>query len=153
MRRLFLAALVVLPLSASSIGAQQTRPAPSALPHMVVHKDPNCGCCSMWIQHMEKAGFSVTVSPDINLPAVRKKHGVPGPLQSCHTALVGGYVVEGHIPADDVKRLLRERPKVVGIAAPGMPIGSPGMEQGSTRQPYDVIAFDAAGKTSVFSKR
>jgi hypothetical protein len=152
MRRLLVAVLFVMPLSASSFGAQQTRPAPSALPRVVVHKDPNCGCCSLWIQHLERAGFAVTVSPDTDLPAVRKKNGVASSLQSCHTALVGGYVVEGHVPADDVKRLLRERPKVVGIAAPGMPIGSPGMEQGSTKQPYDVLAFDSTGRTTVFSK-
>ena len=153
MRRLFMGILFLLPLSALSLGAQQNRPAPSALPKVVVHKDPNCGCCSLWVQHMERAGFAVTVSPDTDLSAIRKKHGVTPTLQSCHTALVGGFVVEGHVPADDVKRLLRERPKVVGIATPGMPIGSPGMEQGSTKQPYDVLAFDAAGKTTVFSKR
>ena len=108
---------------------------------MEVWKDPNCGCCKDWIVLMEKAGFEVKVH-DVGNSAVRAKLGLPQRLGSCHTALVGGYLVEGHVPAADVHKLLREKPKALGITVPGMPIGSPGMdgpEYNGRKDPYDVL--------------
>lgn len=108
---------------------------------MEVWKDPNCGCCQDWIDVMEKVGFAVTVHNTGNT-AVRAKLGLPQNLGSCHTALVGGYVVEGHVPAADVHKLLKEKPKALGITVPGMPIGSPGMDgpaYGGRKDPYDVL--------------
>lgn len=121
-------------------------------PAMVVYKDPNCGCCKLWVDHVKAAGFAVSVRDSTDVVSVKKRQGVPARLYSCHTAIVGGYVVEGHVPADLVQKLLKEKPKVVGLAVPGMPAGSPGMEQGS-KEPYEVLTFDAAGKTSVYAKR
>jgi hypothetical protein len=123
-----------------------------AAPAMVVYKDPNCGCCKLWVDHVKAAGFAVSVRDSSDVASVKKRQGVPPRLYSCHTAIVGGYVVEGHVPADLVQRLLKEKPKLVGLAVPGMPAGSPGMEQGS-KEPYEVLTFDAAGKTTVYAKR
>ena len=108
---------------------------------MEVWKDPNCGCCKDWIVLMEKAGFAVQIH-DVGNSAVRAKLGLPQRLGSCHTALVGGYLIEGHVPAADVHKLLREKPKALGITVPGMPIGSPGMdgpEYNGRKDPYDVL--------------
>jgi len=115
-----------------------------------VWKDPNCGCCGAWVDHMKAAGFEVKVNNVADLHAARRKNGVPQALGACHTARVGGYAVEGHVPAADIKRLLREKPMgVAGIAVPGMPAGSPGMEAPST-QPYASVAFSANGATRVW---
>jgi len=114
---------------------------PAALPAMEVWKDPNCGCCKDWIALMQQAGFQVTVHDSGNA-AVRARLGLPQRLGSCHTALVGGYLVEGHVPAQDVRRLLQEKPRALGITVPGMPVGSPGMdgpEYGGRKDPYDVL--------------
>ena len=120
---------------------------------MTVYRDPSCGCCETWAEIAKKAGYEVRLIDDPNMPAVKQKHGVPEGLSSCHTALVGGYAIEGHVPLEDVKRLLAERPAGIrGIAVPGMPRGSPGMEMpDGSKDRFQVIAFDAAGKTSVFS--
>ena len=115
-----------------------------------VYKQPGCGCCELWAQHMRKAGFRVTVAEAQDVDAMKRQNGIPVNLRSCHTSLVGGYKVEGHVPVDAVKRLLAEKPSVSGIAVPGMPIGSPGMEAGSRVEPYDVFAFDAQGRQPVF---
>lgn len=123
-----------LPAYASKTGTTSKTP-------MEVWKDPNCGCCKDWIVLMEKAGFAVTVH-DVGNNAVRAKLGLPQNLGSCHTALVGGYLVEGHVPAADVHKLLKEKPKALGITVPGMPIGSPGMdgpEYNGRKDPYDVL--------------
>jgi hypothetical protein len=151
MRRLTLAALVLL-VAAAHGGVLAQRAAGAKPPAVTVYKDPNCGCCTLWGKHMEQAGFSMTYVNSTDLPAVRTKHRVPSTLQSCHTAIVDGYVVEGHVPAADVKRLLSTKPKVAGIGVPGMPIGSPGMEQGSRKQSFAVMSFDAAGKTAIFAE-
>lgn len=116
-----------------------------------VFKSPTCGCCSLWVKHLEQNGFTAKVTEMDDLSSLKKKHGVPAKASSCHTALVNGYVLEGHVPAADVKRLLMERPAVAGLAVPGMPVGSPGMEVGSTVQPYNVLSFDKAGETKVFA--
>ena len=124
----------------------------SALPVVDVYKSPTCGCCSKWVDHMREEGFEVRTTDTSELADFKASHGVPRQMESCHTALVGGYVVEGHVPASDIQRLLRERPGIRGVAVPGMPIGSPGMEiPGTKAQPYDVIAFDKTGRTEVFA--
>ncbi len=110
-----------------------------------VNKDPSCGCCDGWVQHLRDAGFTVQVKETADLDAVRSRLGVPSDLAACHTAEVAGYVVEGHVPATAVRRLLLERPNARGIAVPGMPIGSPGME-GGRPQRYEVVLFGAEGQ-------
>ncbi|ACY32306.1 DUF411 domain-containing protein [Comamonas thiooxydans] len=133
----------VLHLLAAAAG-MAALPAMTAAPAQIameVWKDPNCGCCKDWIALMEQAGFAVKVH-DVGNSAVRAKLGLPTRLGSCHTALVGGYLVEGHVPAADVHKLLKQKPKALGIAVPGMPIGSPGMdgpEYGGRKDPYDVL--------------
>lgn len=122
-----------------------------AAPAISVVRDPGCGCCLSWVAHLEQAGFKATVTESTDMESVKKKHGVPSSAGSCHTAVVDGFVIEGHVPAADIKRLLKERPKVAGLAVPGMPLGSPGMEVPSGQvQPYDVVAFDTSGGTTVF---
>lgn len=121
---------------------------------VTVYKSATCGCCAKWNDHMKAAGFAVTSNDLPDVTPMKDKNGVPQQTRSCHTALVGGYVVEGHVPADVVKKLLRERPAIVGIAAPGMPVGSPGMEMPDGRKDaYQIVAFDKAGKTSVYATR
>ena len=109
-----------------------------------VYKSPSCGCCSKWIDHLESHGFSVRASDVPDVTPIKAENGLPPRLASCHTAFVGGYLVEGHVPAQDIRRLLRERPKVSGLAVPGMPIGSPGME-GPNPERYQVLSFGADG--------
>ncbi|WP_420125395.1 DUF411 domain-containing protein [Longimicrobium sp.] len=121
---------------------------------MVVYKTPTCGCCRSWVDHMQAAGFAVEVHDMPDVAPVKQEHGLPGHLASCHTAIVDGYVVEGHVPADVIRRMLAERPQVAGIAVPGMPAGSPGMEvPGGRKDPYDIIAFSKDGKVSVYETR
>ena len=132
-RRGFLGAALAVCLPA------RAQPAP---PLLVVYKSPACGCCGGWESHMRSSGFRVDSRPLEDVAARKRALGVPEALASCHTATVGGYVVEGHVPAADVKRLLRERPPALGVAVPGMPVGAPGMEQGAP-QPYVTLAFDA----------
>lgn len=112
---------------------------------VLVHKDPNCGCCTGWVQHLRDSGYVVRVDETSDLDAVRNRLGVPAELAACHTAEVAGFLVEGHVPAEAIRRLLSERPNAQGIAVPGMPIGSPGME-GRRPQPYTVILFGADGQ-------
>lgn len=136
---------------------QSGQPAPAAEAAaeaiaMTVYKSPTCGCCQKWVEHMEANGFRVEVKDMHDVSPVKDEHGLPSSLRSCHTGVVDGYVVEGHVPADVVVKLLRERPQVAGIAVPGMPMGSPGME-GPYTDNYDVLTFDGAGKTTVYAKR
>ena len=121
------------------------------LPTVLVYKSPTCGCCNGWVEHLRAAGFTVDARNTTNLIAVKLDAGVPRAMTSCHTALVDGYVVEGHVPAAQLKRLLTERPDLAGIAVPGMPVGSPGME-GVNAQPYQVLSFDAQGNAAVFAE-
>ena len=136
--------------------AAQQKPAASkpAANTIVVYKSPTCGCCSIWITHLQSHGFQVEANnvPDSQLAAIGRQAGVTDELASCHTAKVGNYVVEGHVPATDIQRMLKEKPAIAGIAVPGMPMGSPGMEQGARKDPYNVIAFTKDGKKTVFAK-
>ncbi len=116
-----------------------------------VFKSPYCGCCEKWIEHMQKNGFKVNAHNVNDVPAARKSLGMPDRVGSCHTAKVGGYLIEGHVPAADIQRLLKEKPKAVGLAAPGMPQGSPGMET-ATPVPYETLLVQADGSTTVFAK-
>jgi hypothetical protein len=134
---------VLLIAGAAALPAAATRAAEQ--PGITVHKDPNCGCCSGWVRHLQDAGFTVQAVDTAELDAVKTRLGVPGDLAACHTAQVAGYIVEGHVPAAAIKRLLAEKPGAAGLAVPGMPIGSPGME-GGTPEPYDVILFGPAGR-------
>ena len=125
-----------------------------SLPTLEVFKSPTCGCCSKWVDHAREHGFSAKVTnlPDDALDALKTKHGIPPTAQSCHTTVVGNYVVEGHVPAAELKRLLKERPAIKGLAVAGMPLGSPGMEvPGQKPQTYNVISFDKAGAVKVFA--
>ena len=120
---------------------------------ITVYKSPTCGCCTMWEEHLTKAGFKVTSNKTDKLAEIRKQYGVPEKAQSCHTAVIGGYVIEGHVPAADVEKLLKERPAdIAGLAAPGMPPKSPGMQpEGEKPSGYDVLSFDKNGQTKVFT--
>lgn len=118
---------------------------------MTVYHDPNCGCCGKWVEHMRANGFTVEKVPTTDMNRVKHELGVPRELPSCHTAVVGDYVIEGHVPADDVMRLLTEQPDARGLSVPGMPLGSPGMEVGDRRMAYDVILFGNDGQTRVFN--
>lgn len=123
-----------------------------APPAMTVLRDPGCGCCLAWVAHLEKAGFKVQVAESNEMAVEKDRRGVPRSARSCHTGVVAGYVIEGHVPAADIKRLLREKPGVKGLAVPGMPLGSPGMEDpGGRVQRYDVLSWDAQGRTAVFA--
>ena len=135
-----------LALGAAFLALRQS-PAEAESPAILVHKDPNCSCCAGWVRHLKEAGFAVRVEETTNLQAVRKRLGVPADLAACHTAEVNGYVLEGHVPAVAVRRLLEQRPTAVGLAVPGMPAGSPGME-GGTPQLYDVVLFGPNGRQS-----
>ncbi|BAQ63721.1 DUF411 domain-containing protein [Geminocystis sp. NIES-3709] len=118
---------------------------------ITVYNSPSCGCCKQWMAHMKKHGFEVTDIKTENIDAIKQKNNLPSQLASCHTAIINGYVMEGHIPADDIKRFLSQKPKMKGLAVAGMPIGSPGMESDKIKQPFNVIAFNNKGKSEVFN--
>ena len=121
-------------------------------PTVQVYKSPTCGCCALWVKHLQQAGFVTRVTDTPDVASIKTQRGVPARVQSCHTAVVDGYVLEGHVPAADVQRLLKERPSIAGLAVAGMPIGSPGMEvPGQRAQPYDVVAFDKQGQLKVYA--
>jgi hypothetical protein len=125
--------------------------AATALPPVEVFKSPYCGCCGAWVDHMKAAGFVVKVNLVDDTTSARTRAGLPDKFGSCHTAFVGGYVVEGHVPADEVKRLLALKPNAMGLAVPSMPPGSPGMEMGARHDPYDVLLVDKSGRATVFA--
>lgn len=141
-----LAALATL--TSASAPAERVEPAPVKV---TVFKDPGCGCCKAWIDHLRKHAFEVTARDTSDVPAVKRAARVPDQMHSCHTAFVNGYVVEGHVPAADIQRMLSEKPRIAGIAVPGMPVGSPGMEMGNRKDKYDVMAFNRDGSTKVFA--
>jgi hypothetical protein len=117
-----------------------------------VYKDPGCGCCKEWVKHLEENGFKVEVVDMPDLSAVKAKYGVAPAIQACHTAVVNGYTIEGHVPADLILTMLKEKPAIAGLAVPGMPAGSPGMES-TAKEQYDVLTFDRAGHTTVYAQR
>jgi hypothetical protein len=121
-------------------------------PEVIVYKTASCGYCKVWVEHMQSHGFPVKAENVDNLGPIKERAGVPYGKGSCHTAHVGGYFIEGHVPAADVQRLLAEKPKAKGLAVPGMPIGSPGMEQGDRVDPYEVLLVHEDGTTSVYAK-
>ncbi len=134
------------------IGAILLQQKQSVAADIVVYKSPTCGCCSKWIDHMKANGFTVEAHNSPDMQPIKQQIGVPPNLQSCHTAVVDGYVIEGHVPADVVARILTEKPAIKGLAVPGMPMGSPGME-GSRKDAYDVVTFDQDGRTTVYTSR
>jgi hypothetical protein len=147
--------IVIAAAVLASAGAAQRstgKPAATAAQPITVYKTASCGCCGKWAEHLKQNGFAPTIHTVQTTDAAPPAKGVPQALRSCHTATLEGYTIEGHVPADVIKKMLKERPKVAGLAVPGMPAGSPGMES-SNPQPYEVIAFDAAGKTSVYAKK
>ena len=143
LRTLFTGLTISMLLSAQSA---------ATAPQVNVYKTATCGCCAKWVEHLKTNGFSVNVTEVASVAPYQEKYGVPDGMQSCHTAVVKGYTVEGHVPAADIHRLLKSRSKAKGLAVPGMPMGSPGMEQGGRVDSYAVMLFDAQGKTSVYQK-
>ena len=137
-------------LTLFALGAAVNLPA-SAADAVDVYKSPYCGCCEKWVEHLQQAGFAVRTHDVNDVPAARQRLGMPERLGSCHTAKVAGYVVEGHVPADDIQRLLKEKPKAIGLAVPSMPPGSPGMESPKP-VPYNTLLVQAGGVTTVFAK-
>ncbi len=132
---------LVMPLLARAAGK----------PQITVYKTPTCGCCHEWVAHLEAHGFAVIANDVPSTAPYRERYGVPKALGSCHTGVIDGYALEGHVPASEIKRLLAEKPKARGLAVPGMPVGSPGMEvEGTRRDAYDVVLFDDAGNRSVY---
>lgn len=136
---------------AGAIALAAAGPALAQGRRMTAYKTPWCGCCDGWVAHMRAAGWTVEVVEREDLAPIRARHGVPERYAGCHTAVVGPYAVEGHVPASDVERLLRERPAAAALAAPGMPAGSPGMEAAG-RQPYVTLLIDRAGRAAVFGR-
>lgn len=134
--------------SAAPAAAQSSAGAP---PRVEVFKNPSCGCCGAWVEHLQAAGFQVRVSEVADTAVPRRQFGMPDKFGSCHTARVGGYVLEGHVPAQDVRRLLATRPAALGLAVPGMPAGSPGMENGGRRDAFEVLLVDRSGQGRVFA--
>ena len=142
-RTLIAMTLAAIPTAACS------RPAKAAV--LDVYKSPSCGCCGAWVDNVRVSGLDVVVHELEDVGPIATKAGVPDAARSCHTAIVDGYFVEGHVPAPDIRKLLRERPKARGIAVPGMPIGSPGMEQGDRKEPYDTLIVGLDGQARVFA--
>lgn len=139
------------PPVATPAAPEPQQDAAAAAPVLTVYKSPTCGCCKSWIDHVKAAGFTVEVHDVDNLSDIKADAGIPATTRSCHTAIVGGYAIEGHVPAATIQRLLKEKPAVAGIAVAGMPVGSPGMEvPGQPAEKYDVLAFKADGSTSVY---
>lgn len=143
---------IALSFTVSALGGFLLLQSASAEPQMTVYKSPTCGCCSKWITHMEANGFQIKAVDVLEMNIVKEKYGIKRELASCHTAVIDGYFVEGHVPALDVKRLLSEKPDVLGLSVPGMPAGSPGMEMGARVDHFSVIAIDNEGNSQVFNQ-
>ena len=141
-------------LSALLLASSMTTVAEEAVAdrEMTVYRSSTCGCCGKWIAHVKQNHFAIKDIVSDDMQAIKQKFGVPSELSSCHTAIVDGYVIEGHVPAADIEKLLKTKPDVVGISAPGMPMGSPGMEMGGRQDDYTVVSFDKDGKARIFSE-
>ena len=144
MKSTLLAAVLSILVMATAFASDAT------VKDIVVYKNPECGCCTKWVKYLQDNNYNVTIEDTRDVLAVKRRLGVPEKLAACHTAVIDGYVVEGHITHRDIRRLLLFRPDITGIAVPGMPIGTPGMERGDSKQSYDVISFDDHGNTEVF---
>jgi hypothetical protein len=138
------------PLARVGVLGAATVTSSTPAPEVTVYKSPSCGCCTSWVDHLKANGFTVVVHDQDDLSDTKTMLGVPRAMTSCHTAVVAGYVIEGHVPAADLARFLKQKPKVLGLAVPGMPAGSPGMEGGKP-VPYKVLTFDKDGRTTVFA--
>lgn len=153
-RRSFLARAAVLAGGSSVLAATRALADEEKPVEVTVYKTPTCGCCAKWVDHLEaNKAFRVVTRDMDDVAPIKDGLGVPERLRSCHTAVAARYAFEGHVPGDLVAKVLRERPKIAGLAVPGMPAGSPGMEMGSRKDAYDVVAFTKDGKTSVYAKR
>ena len=136
-----------------SIWDKETEADYSGTTEMTVYRSPTCGCCGVWVEHAQQHGFKIEDIKTEEMEILKQKHNIPSELASCHTSIIDGYVMEGHIPADDIKRFLAEKPDdLVGLAVPGMPIGTPGMEAKDIKQPFQVLAFDNQGQVEVFNE-
>jgi len=140
-----------LSVLAASVGESATKAATKEV--VTVYKSSTCECCKKWVEHLQAAGFTVNVHDEADMGKIKDDAGVPAAARSCHTARVGKYLVEGHVPADLIVKMLNERPNIAGIAAPGMPVGSPGMERGDAKPPYEMVSFTKDGKTELYAKR
>ncbi len=138
--------------SLESVWDRETELNYSGTTAMTVYRSPSCGCCGMWVEHAKKHGFQIKDIKIEVMEALKQKHNIPTELASCHTTIIDGYVMEGHIPADDIKRFLAKKPDMVGLAVPGMPIGTPGMESRDIKQPFQVLAFNDKGEVEVFNE-
>ncbi|MEO1340077.1 MAG: DUF411 domain-containing protein [Cyanobacteria bacterium J06635_13] len=135
------------------VWGKETEPNYSGTTEMTVYRSPSCGCCGVWVDHAKKHGFKIEDIKTEEMEAIKQQHNVPAELASCHTTIIDGYVMEGHIPADDIKRFLAQKPDdLVGLAVPGMPIGTPGMEARDIKQPFQVLAFNDKGEVEVFKE-
>ena len=148
--RIFALSASFLALALTTGAARPSASADAKEPVITVYKDASCGCCKSWIEHLIKHGYRVDAKDSPDMTEIKQSLGVPEALTSCHTAVVNGYLIEGHVPAADIARLLKTKPKIAGLAVPGMPMGSPGME-GPRTQHYQVLSFDKAGKTKIFA--
>ena len=140
-------------LASTTKGIQDKQtPLKSTALNATVYHSPDCNCCGGWIDHLKGQGFKITDFSTPDIETVKQKYNVPDNLSSCHTAIVNGYVIEGHVPANDIKRLLEEKPNVTGLSVPQMPVGTPGMEMGDRKDPFSVLAFDRKGSVAVFNQ-
>lgn len=152
-RRSFVAALPFAFMACSGqAGGARNSDAAAKPPALAVYKTPSCGCCNAWVAHVKAAGFEVRTIEVADTGPVATRHFVPPALRSCHTAIVAGYAIEGHVPAREIRKLLKDSPDIAGLAVPGMPIGSPGMEMGERRDSYQVLAFNRYGQSRVFAR-
>lgn len=140
-------AVVLLAAFSQGLAAEET----GQSMEMTVYRSPTCGCCGKWLEHAKQNGFKINDVISDDMDTIKARFGVPEKLASCHTAIVDGHVVEGHVPAGDIQKMLQSKTGVAGIAAPGMPLGSPGMEMGGRQDDYNVVSFDKAGKFEVFA--
>lgn len=141
--------LLAIGLLVANVGVKAETPGKPI--DITVHRSPTCMCCSKWLAHLKENNFNIKEIVTDDVDPIKDKYGVTQELASCHTAIVDGYVIEGHVPADDIKKLLKTKPKVVGLAVPGMVNGSPGMEMGDKKAPYNVVSFDHEKQVKVFN--
>jgi len=139
--RKFINVIILIFISLNLAWADEEKKPPSSL-EIAVYRSPTCGCCGKWIQHLKKNNFVVKDYVTNDMDLIKRKYGVTDVMQSCHTALVNGYVVEGHVPAADILKMINDKPDIVGISVPGMPVGTPGMDMGGRKDPYQVVSFD-----------